>query len=62
MGKLTYAKSGSPLVMAASDLIFYNFKDSVPFVREASDTAEKPTLYALTDGAKCELQPYIPAP
>lgn len=62
IGKLTYAKGGSPVVMVASDLIFYNFKDSVPFVRAATDASEKPALYALIDGAKCELQPYTPAP
>lgn len=58
-----YAKYGLPRVLFPTEVTFYGFKESAPFLREAGTRDEPPmVVYALINGPRCEFQPYVLKP
>ena len=56
----TYEKYGLPRVLFPTEVKFFAFKDSAPFLHDLIGTETPPgILYALTDGQGCEFQPYV---
>ena len=55
----TYEKYGLPRVLFSTEVKFFAFKDSVPFLHDLINTETPPgLLYAPTNGEGCEFQPY----
>lgn len=55
----TYSKYGLPRILYGDEVVFYGFKDSVPFLREMGSTDAPPALlFAPVNVGDCEFQAY----